>query len=730
MLSTSTSFNLVNRDLQASLRRVAADPIVSRDAQYYRDNIASVTSVDDFVDNYRLFSYAMKAYGLEDMTYAKAFMKKVLTSDLSDEKSFANKLADHRYKEFAAAFNFGTDGEVKAVDFESQSTIQEDDTIGLYTQSVEDALKAVDTETAYYETAIDQVTSVDDFLANSRLVEFALKAAGIDPTYYSQDTLRRVLTSDLSDPQSYANQLGSDEYLSLARDFNFQTDGSLAAGTPAQTADQKNGLIADYAFFVADGTTPQMAQDNTDYFIQQTAAITSVDDIINDSRLYNYLLTAFGFDVFSTDKASIRAALISDPSDPASFANTQTDTNFARLAGLFNFEADGTVTPGQPPRSDEQLTAMTSLYVEHYDDALESRSDNKTAYFKAASQHVDSVDDLINDSQLYKYVLQAYGLDPETESKRTIRRILTSDTSDPTSYVNILRDPRYRELAEAFNFNPDGSVGPSTAAQATRDIQATETAYAELAKSGEITKEEAEAETKYYDDAILRVGSLDDFLADERLVSYALMAGGVDPETVDTATLRKLFTSDLSDPESFANRDVGKELRDVAARFNFLPDGSIGDQAASSVQTRADILETADKYLRQTLEENEGEENTGVRLALYFERTAPGISSAYDILADPALQQVVQVALGLAPETSATDVDAQAKYIEDHLDVTDFKDPEKLQKFLTLFTSMYDVQNGTSFDPSLVLLSGGSATIGISTDLMLSIAQLPSGGLR
>lgn len=36
----------------------------------------------------------MKACGLEDMTYAKAFMKKVLESDLSDSSSFANSLSD------------------------------------------------------------------------------------------------------------------------------------------------------------------------------------------------------------------------------------------------------------------------------------------------------------------------------------------------------------------------------------------------------------------------------------------------------------------------------------------------------------------------------------------------------------------------------------------------------------------------------------------------------------
>ena len=63
-------------------------------------------SVDAFLDDFQLYSYAMKAYGLEDMIYAKAFMRKVLESDMSDANSFANKLTDVRYQDFASAFSF------------------------------------------------------------------------------------------------------------------------------------------------------------------------------------------------------------------------------------------------------------------------------------------------------------------------------------------------------------------------------------------------------------------------------------------------------------------------------------------------------------------------------------------------------------------------------------------------------------------------------------------------
>ena len=100
MLSTFTSYQLIARDIPKSIDRVEAQPIVERETDYYLANIGKVKSIDDFVKNDRLFKYAMKAYGLEDMAYAKAFMVKALKEGVADPDSFANKLTDKRYAEF------------------------------------------------------------------------------------------------------------------------------------------------------------------------------------------------------------------------------------------------------------------------------------------------------------------------------------------------------------------------------------------------------------------------------------------------------------------------------------------------------------------------------------------------------------------------------------------------------------------------------------------------------
>jgi hypothetical protein len=76
-----------------------------------------------------------------------------------------------------------------------------------------------------------------------------------------------------------------------------------------------------------------------------------------------------------------------------------------------------------------------------------------------------------------------------------------------------------------------------------------------------------------------------------------------------------------------------------------------------------------DKYLRQTLEEQAGDDNEGVRLALYFERKAESISNFYEVLADPALAQVVRTSLGLPDSIASADIDKQVEMIADRIDI-------------------------------------------------------------
>lgn len=123
-----------------------------------------------------------------------------------------------------------------------------------------------------------------------------------------------------------------------------------------------------------------------------------------------------------------------------------------------------------------------------------------------------------------------------------------------------------------------------------------------------------------------------------------------------------------------------------------------------------------------------GERNEGVRLGLYFQRKAATVKSPLDILADKAIYQVVRTALGLPDTVAQASLDTQEAMIKKGIDVADFQDPKKVEKFLARFAAMYDAGNNaaTASSPALAVLGLGDDTTTAGTDqgLLASMQRL------
>ena len=240
-----------------------------------------------------------------------------------------------------------------------------------------------------------------------------------------------------------------------------------------------------------------------------------------------------------------------------------------------------------------------------------------------------------------------------------------------------------------------------------------------VAKTPEVARE-----TEYYLAHIGDVKSIDDFMKDKRLVNYAMTAYGLGDLTYATAFIRKLLEGGIDDPKALANRLTDPKYAAFVSTFNFVRYERATTAFDSTQQG------TVDLYNRQALEENVGEQSAGARLALYFQRKAPTIKSSLYILADLALLKVAQTALGLSPYMSYLSIEAQQELIDKKLDVADLKDPDKLAKFLTRFTALYDVQNraSTATGSTTALLEPISfSTPLFSTDTLMSLQKLKSG---
>ena len=833
MISTYLGYTIATRDMATSLNQVASQSQNKRLIDYYNANIGKVTDVDDFLNDYQLYSYAMEAYGLSDMTYAKAFMKQVLTSDLSDSSSFANKLTDPRYKEMAAAFNFGTGSTNTA-----QTGTQEDDLIGLYQQSFTNEETAAATETSYYSQNISSVKTVDDLLGNTRLRNYVLQAYGIDPTYASNSILKQMLTSDPSDPNSYVNQNGSaadkamvaefnfnadgtvktstadsdtayyeanigkitsvdqltsnpqlfqyvktafnipayitaDQFNASAKDagtassngltdvmaqFNFESDGTVASGSQAQTAGQISATTAAYAANYPGGpqtlgqqadvmsaynsTVPSFvtsvgAADNDLYYKNHIGSITSVDQLTSDTRLFDYIKQAYNID--PTTPAVVFKNAFADPSTAAIFGLTD-------VVSQFNFQSDGTLASGQTAQSQDEIDAASKAYMSTYKSLQSALTTDAVNNYKNRITDVKTIKDFFtsntadsdssNDSapELYEMALRAYGIGEDEVTKSQLTKILESDPYDPKSYVNSLKDPRFTELAKAFNFDSKGNLKAPVQSLSQTQINSYISDYSSRTRAGltgaELTKATSDAKDAgtYFATNIVKITSVTDLLADSKLTNFILTANGIDPKTVDTATLKKAFASDPSDPKSFINTNDGAKFKSIVEAFNFGTDGNLTDSKLGAAQNQGALAATNDLFLHQTLEDQQGETNAGVRLALYFQRKASDINSVYDIMGDPALYEVITTTYNLPSSISNMDVDTQAKMLSKFIDVTDLQDPDKVTKLLQRFSAMYDLDNKTtsSTSPALSILTGSSSSSGISADTLFSIAQLSS----
>ncbi|PIS99635.1 hypothetical protein TSA1_01810 [Bradyrhizobium nitroreducens] len=690
MVSTYFGYNYITRNLKQSLTRVEQQPDVSREAAYYKAHIGNVKTVDDLMKDYRLYHYALKAYGLEDMAYANAFMKKVLESDLNDSKSFVNKLVDKRYREFAAAFSFNDAAKPVA-----QSDNQIDEMIGLYTATKKSQVDALASDSNYYSAQIGNVSSADDILNNDRLRNYVYSAFGIDESKWPPATISQVLRSDPSDPSSYVNTT-----------FASQLSGLNAARAQAQSdASTASSNIANY--------TAQLSQPGANVPQLQ------VQILVEKHHLETY-------------KNSI------------SSLNDQIATigGFVDMAGAFEFSPDGSLPAGTPAQTAANITLTKKRFDDSKAAVYSAASPLSEAFainqFRTAILKLNSVDAFVSTPSVYDFALGAVGLDPKKVSQATIKAVLESDVGDPKSYVYTLKDNRYVQLARAFNFDAKGNLTTPLLAQdaaevlqISRDyvIQAVKSASTLSTKQQAAVRAQAAKDATAYQEAIAGIDSVSDLLANRPMVDLVLLAKGLNPSKVSTDFLEKIFASDLNDPKSFANTQSDPRFADIVASFNFDSKGNVVRLPMMGPQKRDQLRDTQANYVQQSLEQQQGETNPGVRLALYFQRKAGDITSAYDILADKALSEVFRTTFNLPDQMAAMPIDQQAKYVDKFMKVKDLSDPAKVAKLLSRFSAMYDVKNnqstGQAQSPLLNLFQGsGSGLSSMSESTYLAIAKL------
>ena len=172
-------------------------------------------------------------------------------------------------------------------------------------------------------------------------------------------------------------------------------------------------------------------------------------------------------------------------------------------------------------------------------------------------------------------------------------------------------------------------------------------------------------------------------LQNPTVLKVILTANGLGDQVSYTALAQKALLSDTTDTSSLADQLPNTSWKTAASTFDFANSGLTVIQNSSVLDTIANGY--AEVLWRQSLDST----TPGLSNALTFRSEASTITSADQILADPALRSVVLTALGIPPQIAYQDLGAEEQAITNRLDISQFQDP----KFVEQFAQRYLIQN-------------------------------------
>jgi Protein of unknown function (DUF1217) len=225
-------------------------------------------------------------------------------------------------------------------------------------------------------------------------------------------------------------------------------------------------------------------------------------------------------------------------------------------------------------------------------------------------------------------------------------------------------------------------------------------------------------EEHYYLDMIGKIKSSSAFVQNDRVLRYALRAFGLGDLAYAKAFVRRLIDEGIDKRDSMANKLADPNFREFVRVFNFVSFGS-----ATTSFTRAQ-QGTVDRYRQASLEIEAGRTNEALRLALYFDRRGPSLTSPYELLADRALFEVTRVVLGLPAGGRGVDIDRQAEEIKRRIGMANLQDTQARRKLLGRFSALWDIEKGSTSVP--VLVSGSGTGGGIAPVLLGQLQRTSS----
>lgn len=199
---------------------------------------------------------------------------------------------------------------------------------------------------------------------------------------------------------------------------------------------------------------------------------------------------------------------------------------------------------------------------------------------------------------------------------------------------------------------------------------------------------------------VAEIETVDEFFKKYKVLQFALSAYGMESEARYPARIRQTMMSDPNDRYSVANRMADERYRQLAREFDFFNKGV--DQLKDS--NFVDYL--VNGFVRNEFEKDAGTLNPDVTAALYFRRKAPQMTKTNQLYGDVQLFDVVKEALAIPSAAVNQPVAQLTARIERDFDVSRVGDKAYVDKFITRYLAMKDMNQQQSTSSTLTGIFG------------------------
>jgi hypothetical protein len=207
------------------------------DIARFREAASRINSVQELMRDRRTLTFVLEAFQLEGEISKTAVIRRLLTEDPANERSFANRMVDPRYREINAAFG-GREGAPLA-----DPALVERIVTGAMTNRFEKAAgdgNAGLREALYFQRKAATVTNVNELMADRAMTAVVRGALGLPEKFglLGFEQQRRILNDrvnfeQLRDPASVKRMV--QRYLIQSPQATPPTDPRLALLAPAES---------------------------------------------------------------------------------------------------------------------------------------------------------------------------------------------------------------------------------------------------------------------------------------------------------------------------------------------------------------------------------------------------------------------------------------------------------------------------------------------------------------